>query len=102
LFGDSCIADLIPTRVVATFVFGVVFGEGVERGVWSVEGHVEIVWLFRLAGLLEKFEREINIGDRGIEVAGGDLPWFTVKAEGVVSAEEIAGTAEVAEVALES
>ncbi len=67
-----------------------------------IEGDIEIPRLARLTGLFQELEREIDIGDRCVEVILRHLPRFTIEPKCLVALEVVAGSAEVAEVPIES
>ena len=102
LFRDAGVSNFIPAGIVTAFVFSVVFGESVERGVGGIEGEVKIEGVVGLTGFFEKFEGMIDFGDGGVEAGVGDFPGLAVESKGIVSLEEIAGTGEVAKVAVEA
>ena len=100
--GNPSIPDLVPTGIVATLVFRIILRQRVKGGMRSVERNVEIEWLLGFSRFLEKLERVVDLGNRGVETRVRNRPGSTIESEGVVSLEEIAGATEVPIIAIET
>ena len=67
-----------------------------------IERDVEVEGFGGFPRFLQEFQGEVDIRHSGIEIGGRDFPWFSVEAEGLVTCEKVAGSAEVSEVALKT
>jgi hypothetical protein len=102
LLCDARRPDDVPALVVSALVLGIIFRQSVKWCVRGVEGHAQIPGLLRLTGLFQELQCVVDIGDRCIEVLVRHLPEFSIEPKRSVTLKEVARTAKVPEIAIES